>query len=100
MVWQQSNRPRLGDLAQEHGWLDRQDEQLIRQAKGAQELWGAAAVRCGRLTEAQLWQLLNQQRQLRLPIGRYFVDNQILSESELVRLLVEQRRHNYMAQRT
>jgi hypothetical protein len=100
MVWQQSNRPRLGDLAQEHGWLDLQDEQLIRQAKGTQELWGAAAVRCGILTDQQLWQLLNKQSLLRMPIGRYFVDNQILSESELVRLLVEQRRHNYMAQRT
>jgi hypothetical protein len=101
MVWQQTNRPRLGDLAQEQGWLELRDEEVIRGTRSGQELWGEAAVRCGLLTEPQLRQLLEQQRRWQMPIGRYFVDHQHLSEPELFRLLVEQRRHNYMmAQRT
>ena len=94
MVWQQRHRPRLGDLAQEYGWLNAREVQAVQQAAGAQELWGEAAIRSGALERAQILQLLDRQRQFGRPIGRYCVEQGMLGEVELDRLVVDQQRHN------
>lgn len=94
MVWQQRHRPRLGDLALKGDWLTAREVQTVQQAAGAHELWGEAAIRCGVLDRTQVAQLLEQQRLIGRPIGRYFVEQGMLNELELGRMLAEQVRHN------
>ncbi len=94
MVWQQRVRPRLGQLAREHGWLDAREAQAVQQAAGAHELWGEAAIRCQILSRVQVAQLLARQRLLGQPIGRYFVEQGMISEVSLTGLLAEQQKHN------
>ena len=99
MVWQQRNRPRLGDLAQKCSWLDDREAQTIQQAAGAHELWGDAAIRCGLLDAAQVAKLLARQRLFDKPIGRYFVEHGLLGELELCEFLAEQQKHNRLQSR-
>jgi hypothetical protein len=95
IVWQHRMRPRLGEIAVELDFLRRGDILTILQSKHFKEPFGHAAVRLGFLTDYRRFVLLGRQRGYPFPLGRYFLDFNILDKAALERYLRENRLHNF-----
>ena len=94
LVWQRDQRPALGTLACTWGWLTDDLIDYILSACHMPVPFGERAVKLGLITPNQLKVLLFHQRSLQQPIGRYFVQQGLVSEQELLRLLKERQFHN------
>ena len=94
LLWQRDQRPALGVLACNWGWLTDDLIDYILSACHMPMPFGERAVKLGMLTENQLKVLLFHQRSLQQPIGRYFVQQGLLNEQSLLRLLKERLQHN------
>lgn len=94
LLWQRSLRPPLGEFACSWGWIDQETVSTILHATHLVCPFGERALKLGHLSQSQLNILLLHQRFIQKPIGRYFVQNSLLSESELLRHLRELARHN------
>ena len=91
VAWQQAQRPRLGELAIESGFLTREQVKEVletRRRKGELHvLFADYAVTMGLLTQFQQMILVGRQRRMQRPIGQYFVENNLLSKDELNKAL-------------
>lgn len=94
LMWQRDQRPALGVLACTWGWLTDDLIDYILSACHMPMPFGERAVNLGLLTRNQLKVLLFHQRSLQQPIGRYFVQQELLNEQMLLRLLKERMHHN------
>jgi hypothetical protein len=94
IVWQHRMRPRLGQIAVALDFLDAEDIWTILRNKRFKEPFGEAAVRLGFLTDYRRLVLLGHQRGYPFPLGRYFLDFNILDRATLARYLRENRQHN------
>jgi hypothetical protein len=98
VAWQRRQRPALGRIAVELGFLDqRAVAQLLerRRQDGAVEVpLGQYAVRRGYLTTTQLLTLLGRQQRQQRRIGTFFTEHGLLGESELEAARSELARHN------
>ena len=94
LVWQASHRPRLGEIALEHGLIAEHHLKYIHKRKYSQELWGEAAVRLHVISLQQLLLLLGAQRLCGCPLGRFFQNIGRLTEADLVFHVSAQQRHN------
>ena len=94
IVWQRSQRPRMGEIAMSWKMLSDWQFRLILLKRRPGELMGEVAVRICLLKQAQVNALLYHQRRLQKPFGEYFLINNILSRSELQAILTEFIRHN------
>jgi hypothetical protein len=87
VAWQRGQRPALGRLAVELGWLDQRDVADLlerRRREGAQsEPIGQFAVRRGVLTSAQLLALVGRQSRGQVRIGHFFLQRALLTTDEL-----------------
>ncbi|HNZ27540.1 MAG TPA: J domain-containing protein [Spirochaetota bacterium] len=94
LAWQYRQRPRIGEIAVEMNFLDR--EAVIEVIKNMRfsEKFGEACLRMGLLTQFQLNIVIGNQKRLDKPIGRYFVEQNYLSQNEINKLLEENRKHN------
>lgn len=90
VVWQRRQRPPLGDIAIEFGFLDRGQvvEILARRGREAacSVLFGEYAVRAGFLTPFQLLAALGRQRRLQKPIGEFFVERGLIDRAEIAEI--------------
>ncbi|MBU0680652.1 MAG: J domain-containing protein [Proteobacteria bacterium] len=94
LVWQRSNRPRLGDIGRRFGWLTPEDIiSLLKAADG--KPFGARAVDKGLLTHRQVTTLLTFQKTQQHRIGEYFVQNRIFEKARLEEILNRYHAHNY-----
>jgi hypothetical protein len=94
LVWQRKHRPRIGEIAQGWRWLtELQVVGLIRNGRRGDFL-GALLLRNRILSPIQLRALLWEQKKFRRPIGRYFLLQKLLTESQIQDLLRRQRIHN------
>jgi hypothetical protein len=94
VVWQRLRRPSLGSLAANWNWLDPDDIYDILRQRHQGEKFGECALRRGHISRYQLMVLLNKQRMLQPQIGRYFVQQQILSARNINKLIDELKVHN------
>ncbi|MFH1215726.1 MAG: J domain-containing protein [Pseudomonadota bacterium] len=95
ILWQRTQRPRLGEIARERGWLRREDILLVlRSASRLSHVFGEQALHLGLLTRAQLQLLLFEQKRRHRRIGEFFVLHHILTRSQLLALLSRFNRHN------
>lgn len=94
LLWQRSMRPPLGEFACSWGWINQETISEILSATHLVCPFGERALKLGHISQSQLNILLLHQRFIQKPIGRYFVQNSLLSESELLRHLRELARHN------
>ncbi len=94
LLWQRNQRPPLGEFACSWGWIDKEAVSVILGATHLGGHFGERAVKLGLISESQLKILLLQQRFIQQPIGRYFIQNSLLTESELLRHVKELARHN------
>ena len=94
LVWQRTQRPRLGELGQRFGLLHEEEIRHILRGKTLFEPFGTSAVAQGYLTEAQLQLLIYQQKRLQRKSGEYFTANNILRPDQLALLLRQYHAHN------
>lgn len=94
LLWQRSLRPPLGEFACSWGWIDKEAVPAILSATHLVGPFGERAVKLGLLSESQLNILLLHQRFVQQPIGRYFIQHKLLTESELLRHMRDLARHN------
>ena len=94
LVWQRNNRPRLGEIGRQLGWLKQSDVARIMTTRASMEPFGEAAVKLGVLSCAQVEELLERQRVRQRLFGEYFVASGMFSHSEMADIVVGLERHN------
>jgi DnaJ-like protein len=94
LVWQRGQRPSFGDIALRWGLLDREDVDRISRSCERPRLFGEKAVELGLLTVFQVNTILLFQRSQQGRLGNYFVQNKVLLQEELDRLVRELNEHN------
>jgi len=98
IAWQRAQRPALGRIAVEFGFLHPDDVAVIlerrREAAANGTPFGEWAVRLGYLTPFQLLAALGQQLRLQRPIGQFFVERDILEAEEIDVIRRRILRHN------
>lgn len=98
LAWQRSQRPPLGRIAVELGFLGPDDPGAVlerRREAGANAVpFGEWAVRLGYLTSFQLLAVLGHQLRLQRPIGRFFVERGMIEPGEIDELRRRILRHN------
>lgn len=97
VTWQYRVRPKIGEIGRAYRFLDFDSVGRVLRSSPRGELFGDTAMKLGLLDRRQLSVVLGKQHQLNYPIGRYFLENDILSRPEIDHLLVQNRRHNMRA---
>lgn len=95
IVWQHRVRPRLGQIALDLNYMDASAIHTILKYKHFKEPFGRAAVRLGFLNDYRRYVLLGRQRSFNLPLGKFFMDAQILDQASMEEHLLENRLHNF-----
>ena len=102
LVWQKRTKPRLGELAVVRGYLEKDQVKKVlefcvrRKRTGVREYrFGEAAVAMGILPPESMEKLLRSQKCLH-PLGSYFIREEILSRNDLISLLTDLNRHNFL----
>jgi curved DNA-binding protein CbpA len=94
LVWQRRQRPTLGAIAQQWGWLSEAKIERVLGHRGQALRFGKKAVELGYLKPHQVEALLNYQRTLQKRIGKYFVEQGLLSEEEANQISRNLVKHN------
>lgn len=94
VIWQRKQRPSFGDIAVQWGLLDSDGVKRIFSLCGKPRLFGEKAVELGLLTVFQVNAILLYQQSRQNRIGAYFVQNNILSQYDLDRLILDLKQHN------
>ena len=94
IVWQRRNRPLIGRIARSWNLLTEDEIIYILRNKAAREKFGDYALKEGFLTKGNLLALLGKQKILAKPLVEYFIEQSILTPSEVKRLVKNQQRHN------
>jgi hypothetical protein len=98
IAWQRAQRPPLGRIAVDFGFLRPDDVGVIlerrREAAANAIPFGEWAVRLGYLTSFQLLAALGQQLRLQRPIGQFFVERGVVEPDELDDIRRRILRHN------
>jgi hypothetical protein len=98
IAWQRRQRPPVGRIAVDWGFLDPDDvgrimeERRVRDAQGVP--FGEFAVRLGYLTSFQLMAVLGRQLRMQRRIGEFFVQNGFLEPEDLDEVRRRLARHN------
>lgn len=99
LVWQRRQRPTLGVIACDWGWLSEARVRRIIDYRGKAVRFGRKAIELGYLNPRQVEALLQHQRSLQLRIGRYFVEQGLMSEEKAEELARELKMHNQRTRR-
>lgn len=95
LMWQKAQRPRLGEIARERGWLSSDEIFLVlKSCAGSSLPFGQQALQQGLLTKAQLLTLLFEQRRQHKKVGEFFVKHNMLTSQQLQVLLDRFQHHN------
>lgn len=95
LAWQMRQRPAVGAIAKQWGWLNDNTIRAILSFRGRpHRLFTERAQQLGFLTAHQARLLLAYQRTVQKRLGRYFVEQGHLSHEEMEILAADLRRHN------
>jgi hypothetical protein len=94
IVWQRLQRPAIGSIATTWDWLDHESILEILQQRDYGEKFGECALRHGYISKYQLMLLLDRQKILQPQIGRYFVEQRIISSFKLNKMIDDMKQHN------
>lgn len=98
IAWQRAQRPPVGRIAVEFGFLAQEDVAAIlerrRNAASSAVPFGEWAVREGFLTQFQLLAVLGQQLRQQRPIGQFFVERGLLEPEDVEAVRRRILRHN------
>ncbi|MCG8572182.1 MAG: hypothetical protein MJB14_18780 [Spirochaetes bacterium] len=94
LCWQTRNRPRLGQIGIDLGYFTPDKVKMLMEECYYKEKIGTAAVRLNFIDNYQLFVLLGRQKQMDLPIGRYFTMTKKINESRLNHYNQQLQEHN------
>ena len=94
LVWQYRNRPRFGEIAIDFNFINQNEIIQVFKNIKMPEKFGDAAVRLGLITIHQHNIILSKQLIYNNPIGKYFIENNVMESNKIYRELVKQRVHN------
>lgn len=94
LVWQRKQRPRLGEIARQQGWLNSGDISTVLRHSTPRNPFGKTARQLGLLSDSQLHSLVWRQKRMQKKFGEYFVEKKMFSDQKLANLLAGCRRHN------
>ncbi len=94
VIWQRKQRPSFGDIAVQWGLLDSDGVKKIFDLCGKPRLFGEKAVELGLLSVFQVNTILLYQRSRQDRLGSFFVQNRILNQNDLERLVLDLNQHN------
>jgi len=94
ITWQRQQRPSLGEIAQRWRWLNEIEIDRILKLRSGFSRFGERAEQLGLLNPLQVRTLLLHQRSNQKQIGRYFIENNYVTEKKLEHLLGELSEHN------
>lgn len=94
LIWQRTERPRLGEIGQRFGLLNAEDVVHILRNRPILQPFGQTAMDLGLLSQPQLQMLVAHQKRLQKKFGEFFLEKQILEPSELRTLLQQYQEHN------
>ena len=94
LVWQRTNRPRLGELGKHFGWLNNDDILAVLRSRNTPAPFGKAALDLGLLTAKQLDTLVWRQKSLQRKIGEFFIEENILTAEDLMEFIRRHQQHN------
>lgn len=92
--WQRRQRPNLGDIAIQWGWLTNDQVRDILRHRDHSQRFGKRAVEMNFLRTSQVEALLAHQQSLQQQLGQIFVDRGLMSRSEVSRLAQKLEQHN------
>lgn len=94
VTWQYRVRPKVGEIGRAYRFLDFESVTTVLRSSPRGELFGDTALKLGLLDRRQLSVVLGKQHRLDYPIGRYFLENEILTRDEVEHFVSQNRRHN------
>ena len=94
LIWQRTERPRLGEIGQRFGLLNEADVVQILRNRPTLQPFGQTAMDMGLLSQPQLQMLVSHQKRLQKKFGEFFLEKQILEPNELRALLQQYQEHN------
>jgi curved DNA-binding protein CbpA len=94
LVWQRRQRPALGIIACQWGWLTEEKVRRILGHRVTGGRFGRKAVELGLLSPLQIEVLLRHQRSHQRRLGQYFVDRGLMTAAEAEQLARDLERHN------
>lgn len=94
LVWQRQQRPRLGEIARQQGWLTFGDISTVLRYSTSRNPFGKTARQLGLLSDSQIHFLVWRQKRMQKKFGKYFIEKKMFSDQQLARLLANCRRHN------
>lgn len=100
LSWQRKQRPSIGALARQWGWLDDQMIRTILTTRYIPGLFGERALAMGALTIKQQKRLVFYQQSLHQRLGLYFILNGTVNEKEMEVLARERIIHNNLVRKS
>jgi hypothetical protein len=94
IVWQRLQRPSVGAIAVSWGWMEGGNIIDILRRRKYGEKFGACALRCGYLSEYQVLRLLDKQKTVQPLVGKYFIEQDIITTTQVFKLIVAMQIHN------
>ncbi len=94
IIWQRQQRPKLGEIARNWGWLSEANINTILNSRLGLSRFGEKAEKLGFLTPQQIRTVLYFQRSKQPPMGRYFIEHGYFNEATLQDLLQQLADHN------
>ena len=94
LIWQRTERPRLGEIGQRFGLLNDADVVQILRNRPTLQPFGQTAMDLGLLSQPQLQILVAHQKRLQKKFGEFFLEKRILEPNELRTLLHQYQEHN------
>ena len=94
LIWQRTERPRLGEIGQRFGLLNEADVVQILRNRPTLQPFGQTAMDMGLLSQPQLQMLVAHQKRLQKKFGEFFLEKRILQAGELRALLQQYQEHN------
>lgn len=92
--WQKRQRPTFGEIAMEWNLLSQEDVVAIMSDRNFAEPFGEAAMRKGLLTRFWVNAILKRQSKMQPRLGRYFVEQGLITRRQLSRALEGLKTHN------
>lgn len=94
ITWQRQQRPVLGDIARQWGWLSEQEIRQIITYRSGPHKFGERAEQLGLLDNLQVRTLLFHQRSKQEQIGHYFIAQGFFDTAKRNQLLAQLAEHN------
>ena len=97
ITWQMNVRPKIGEIGRAYQFFNYSEITDVIREREIGELFGNVALRMGKVTRLQLQAMIGKQKNLNLPIGRYFLEEELFNRPELETLLRKNRVFNAAA---